>query len=443
MADKYCRSGAGGAGTGADWANAFTTLSAAAAGSAAGDDIWVAGDHAETPAGTTIAFPGTSASPNRVICVDHTGTVPPVSADIRTTATVTTNSGTNLTVYGTFYMEGISLLCSGGAGAGNLSLGVSAAINATLKNCALTLNTTNTAPRLQLGALLNSMSSIKLINTPMTFGSTSQACVISSVKLIWENTASALGGATFPTALFVYGSTLSLADVVCVGVDLSSMGSGKTLVNGGGIYPSKFVFRDCKLDAAVTVLGAPNNYGSNDVYLIRSSSSAVAYTHHKYSYSGTETIETTIVRTGGASVNGTAIAKKYVTTADAQYHQPFVAIPIAVANSTTGSNRVVTVYGVWGGGAVPTNADIWFDVSYLGSATSPQATFKTTAKADILAAASNHSTDSSTWGGSTTKFKMTLTLSSPQPAMAGEMYVQIYCGAASQTFYIDPAVVLS
>lgn len=85
MANHYVWSGATGGATGADWADAYLTLAAAATGSVAGDTFYVAHDHAETQASAmTITFPGTEASPNRVYCVDRAGSVPPVAADLRT-----------------------------------------------------------------------------------------------------------------------------------------------------------------------------------------------------------------------------------------------------------------------------------------------------------------------------------------------------------------------
>src|SRR3990167_3028291 len=101
MANVYVRSGAAGAGTGADWGNAYTTLAAALGAKAAGDDFWVADDHAETQASAlTAVAPGTSASPNRIICVDRAGSVPPVSADLRTSATISTTGNNGIALQG-------------------------------------------------------------------------------------------------------------------------------------------------------------------------------------------------------------------------------------------------------------------------------------------------------------------------------------------------------
>src|SRR3990167_8483049 len=55
---------------------------------AAGDTFYVADDHTYTyGANTTLTFPGTAASPNKLLCVRVTGgTVPPVSADLKVVA---------------------------------------------------------------------------------------------------------------------------------------------------------------------------------------------------------------------------------------------------------------------------------------------------------------------------------------------------------------------
>jgi hypothetical protein len=179
---------------------------------------------------------------------------------------------------------------------------------------------------------------------------------------------------------------------------------------------------------------------SHRVDLIRCDSGATNYRTERYRYQGTLTTETTIVRTGGASDGTTPIAWKILTTADAEWHSPFECFPISIWNETTGSPIDVTVEGVWGGGAVPLNDEIWMDVEYLGSALTPQGSFTTTTKADILATGANTTASSEVWGGSTTEFKLVATIT---PEMAGPITVYVKAAKASSTFYIDPKITLS
>jgi hypothetical protein len=102
MTAYYVRSGAAGAGTGADWTNAYTTLAAAFSGKAAGDIFYVSEDHAESSSSTILSLgsAGTLGNPVQVLCVNHSGSVPPVTADLRTTATISTTGNASLLDHG-------------------------------------------------------------------------------------------------------------------------------------------------------------------------------------------------------------------------------------------------------------------------------------------------------------------------------------------------------
>lgn len=444
MANVYVRSGATGSGTGADWANAYTTLAAAFAAKAAGDSFWVADDHAETQASAlTLTSPGTAANPCYVYCVDRTGSVPPVSADLRTTATITT-TGANALAIGAGHTFWYGVAFSAGSGAVNSTFSVTATtafahkfVNCAIKKAGTTANST--------AIIFGTVSavqgqSVTLENTTMEFGATGDAIRLNPGMFVWVSTASAIAGASIPTTLFGASST-AYANAVIEGVDFSALGSGKTIFGATGAVNA--VIKNCKLGASVTVAATPNSRGSS-VSVINTDSSGTNYRHEKYAYAGAQTVETTIVRTGGASDGTTSIAWKIVTTANSKWLFPFESLPIAIWNDTTAANVTVTVYGIWGGGAVPNNDEIWIEVSYMGSSATPIATINTSnTKADNLATGSALASDTSTWGGSTTKFKMEVTLSSPQPAMKGLIYVTVKAAKASSTFYIDPKIVLS
>jgi hypothetical protein len=446
MANVYIRSGAAGAGTGADWANAFTTVAAALTAKAAGDNFWVSEDHAETAASAkTLTSPGTAAAPCTIMCVNHSGTVPPVSADLRTTATVTTTGANAITIAaGYAYWYGIIFNCGTGTTSAALSIGAGNEEHY-FRNCALNKLTTLTASQAAIfvgGNTANVDSRITFDNTTVKFGNTGDGIRVRFTIFRWIDTASAIQGATLPTTLM---NAIGGGPHRLIGVDLSALGSGKTLINPQGSTASNAVWllQDCKLGASVTVASTPTGKSAL-VTMIRCDSGATNYRHEQYSYHGTQTVETTIVRTGGATDGTTPIAWKIVTTANAKWIAPFESIPIAIWNDTTGANVTVTVYGIWGGGAVPNNDDVWIEIGYLGDSSTPQATLnRSNTKANFLATNAGQTSDSSTWGGSTTAFKMVATLSSPQPAQRGPMYVVVKAAAASSTIYIDPKVVLS
>jgi hypothetical protein len=448
MASYYVWSGATGSGNGSSWANAFTTLTLAYATEVAGDTLYVAHDHAESSASAvTLSSSGTLLLPTKVVCVDRAGSVPPVSADRRATAQVSTTGATNITIGGTAsagitHYDGIIFnVGSGSTSSASLVLGNQASQCLRFDNCSFRLGVTGAN-----GSSITAGSSggtiigqrIELNNTTMSFAANNNTgpSVQVSCDFVWRNT---------PAAILLFNPTVQLFGIVsarggmieCSGVDLSALGSGKTLVNMGG-QANRAKFVDCKLHASVTkaVVGNPGS----EADFVRSGAGGVNYAVHCAKYFGTLTEETTIVRTGGASDGTTPIAWKIVTIAHANYSNSFECPPIAIWNDTVGAPVTATVEGVWGGGAVPNDDDIWLDVEYLGDASSPQGSFVHDGKADLLAAAAGQASSSASWGGSTTKFKLACTFT---PQQAGWIYARVKCAKPSSTFYIDPMIVLS
>jgi hypothetical protein len=434
-----------------NWAAPHARLNNAGASTwgAAGDSFYFADDHAEITqpvASTILSLPGTNASPNFCYSIDHTLSLPVSSGGLKTGASISVQSGT-LSVNGSStgqcaYFYGFSFTVgNGGSGVGNLDFGFSIAASWTkLDSCALRLNNTNTGSGIITGNTNTAL--VELINTTMQFGATAQILRANTVgKAIWRNTASAIQGATIPTNLLSGGSQ---GVMILEGIDLSALGSNTIVAAGTSALSSAlFSLVDCKLGSGAVIAATPVNSGGPFVDAIRCDSGGTTYVQRRYWYQGTLSEETTIVRTGGASDGITPISWKIVTTANSKWVSPFEAFPISIWNAITGGNVTVTVYGIWGGGAVPNNDDIWIEVEYLGSASSPLASFADSTKSNNLATASALSSDGSSWGGSTTPFKMSVTLSSPQPQLAGYLRVYVKAAKASSTFYIDPLPVLS
>lgn len=439
MANIYIYFGAAGAGTGADWTNAYTTLSAALTAKAAGDDFWVAHDHAESTAGAvTLTSPGTAASPCRVICASRSGSTPPVSADLATTATVST-TGANAIGFGgpasATYYYGVTFQSGSAANNASLNVGTSGGTVLSFKSCGFTLNNTSASSRINLANVSGGNAARAVFDScTFTFGSTSQGFTASITDATVLLRAGSVAGSA-PATLFLNMPPLLTLE----GVDLSALGSGKTLFSASSGASGVLLAKDCKLGASVTVASTPTLIGQETIVL-RCDSGDTNYRTEKYTYAGTQTTETTIVRTGGASDGTTPIAWKLITTANSKRYLPFEALPISIWNETTGSAITLTVQGIWGGGAVPTNADIWMDVEYLGTSGVPLGSFASSGTADQLASGTNLAAGSGTWGGSTTKFTLTKQIT---PQEKGPITVYIKAALLSSTFYLDPKVVIS
>ena len=441
MANVYVRSGAGGSGTGADWANAYTTLAAAFSAKAAGDTFWVAADHAEaTNANVTLTSPGTANSPCRVICAIHTGSVPPVSADVRTTGVVSCGAGDYKVNFsnGNTYWYGITFKSGTGASVNGIDIdGIGWNY---FKNCALWKpGTVGNSSAIFIRPSNSSDSwGVELNNTTMRIGDYNDSICLSN-RVVWRNTPSAITTTSAfdtPYNLFIFGQ---VSQVLLDGVDFSSSATDNLFqaVVGNGL----FTFQNCKLNA-LTVISMLGVLSGREANLIRTDSVGNNYRSERHTYYADQTTETTIVRTGGAIDGGvTPYAWKVITGANVSWVRPFECLPMSTWNDTTGSNVTATIYGVWGGGSVPTSDDLWPIWSYMGSSASPLANLS--GDFEVLGTPANWDTDGSTWGGGTTAFKMSRTFSSPQPAMKGPVSATVKVARPSATFYLDPKIVLT
>ena len=189
----------------------------------------------------------------------------------------------------------------------------------------------------------------------------------------------------------------------------------------------------------MTIAANAASNGGLEATVIRSDSGDTNYRIEKYAFTGTQTTETTIVRDGGASDYTTPISWKVISTATCKPEVPFECLPISIWNETVGSPITVEVYAIKASG-LPTNADIWIDVQYLGTSGSPIASKATSGKVDGLATPTTYSSDDSIWGGSLTSpgvFGMEVTIT---PEEKGPITVYPRVGVASTTFYIDPKI---
>jgi len=438
VANVYVRSGAAGAGTGADWANAHTTLEAALAVKAAGDDFWVAGDHAETKASAlTLACPGTGASPCRIICVNHAGTVPPVSADLRTTATIATTGSSTLTYTGTFYAYGIGNQRNTSAANQQIVLAGNAGDYQVWERSSHTLNSTGATAKIALGSS-NGGQRVVFINTTVGFGAVGQQLQI-GCRAEWLDTTSAITG-TIPTTLILFAT---LGNLTIRGVDLSAAGSGKNLVDLSTSNTGALRAIDCKTHASVTLTtGSIVGPGNCVAEFVNYGSGATNYQNYYQDYAGTIIHETTIVRTSGASDGTTSISRKLVSTANSKFYAPLKLGPLVMWNEST-SSLTVTVHVVTDNVTL-TDAECWIEVEELGTSGYPLAVTQSDRAADILATPANQSTSTEAWTttGLTTpvyqKLHVTFT-----PASKGPIKVRVMLAKPSTTVYVCPKVEVS
>lgn len=402
---------------------------------AAGDRVWVSHNHSYSTATAnhTLTSQGTIGAPVTVRCVNAAGSVPPVSADLRTTALEAITGVTTVAIAGYLDMDGVEFRAGSGSSAAalNVATGAVAGVVRLGPGTKLTLQGTGASSMALGGANTAIHQGLYLDGVIFKFGAVGQ--ILNVRKSIWRGCSIDAAGSA-PTTLISVLTAPGTGPVI-EGMDLSFLGSGKTLFSQSSGCGEALLL-NCKVNAAVIISATQR---SATVLAINCDSGAGVSRNEKHTAYGDLTTELTVIRAGGATDGATPVAWKMVTTADTAPRYPLEAFPISFWNETLAS-ITVDLQGIWDGGAVPTNDDIWMDVDYLGDAASPLATILRGEKVDVLAAASNQAAGSGTWGGSTTKFKLSATFT---PAQKGPVMLYVRCGKASDTFYVDPRPVVS
>ena len=446
MADIFLRSTTGSdANGGTDKGSPKATLVSALTAAGSGGRVFVSDTgHAETQGSAMSITGGTSTSPIYVICVPDwgaaTGTTAPTSRS--TGASVATTGGNGIT-FGAQYIWYYGLTFKSGSGSSTSNLTVLNAVAGYIvfDSCNLQIVHTNTSGRLQFGSASGtpSESAVDLIGTAVSFASASQQILLNSCRVRWSNTATFLGAGSVPGTVFSC-SNAAVTNAELVGIDFSQADSGKTLFGLAGDSVGLIRVINCKLGASVTkdtgTIGEPQ---ALVLEMVNCTSADANYEFYRRDYAATETHETTIVRSGGASDGTTAVSRQIATTANARPLSPYRSHPMLFWNETVGS--VTVSIPVVTDGVTLTDAEAWLEVEYLGTSGVPLAGQITDRVSDpFFGSASNQATDgTSSWTttGLASPVKQTLDVTF-SPAEKGWISAVVCVAKASTTVYYDP-----
>jgi len=428
----------------------------------------------------------------RLICVNRLGSVPPVEADLRTTATLTTtgNGNRNLKVNDNWYVYGVNFIAGSGATDGT-QIRIANGYNCSqvFENCSFYQASTGSA---QFSPGETGQNVAKLINCTIKFGSISQGFLTDRSRFTMFGGSIAATGSV-PTTLIHNDD--GLAYYKFFGVDMSNI----TRIFDNPQNTREMYLTSCKIASNLVWV---NNYDRAPGMIrisaknCNSSGSNVDY----YYNDGAGTLVHDPLVYAAATDGTSGFSARISTFAVATPSIPLEMPPWAPFNAVTGANRTITIEGFCVG-ALPTNEEIWFEAEYEGSSTSPIPSWASQGRAKITAAA-NQTASTKSWtaparvssavkalndvisvasntgrvfvcttagtlagsepagyagavdggtvadGGSAvftaaTRFKMALTLSAPQPADVGPIIIRVMCGKSSGKFWIDPKATIA
>lgn len=442
MANIYVDSNAtGGSQTGADWANAYLTLAAAAAVDVAGDIIWVAHNHSESTAGAvSLSWAGTQASPTRIICANSGSGEPPTTLATTATAKVTGNVSFTIVASGTVYVYGIAF--TGGETTNNSSLQLNVVSNNLViyESCDFIIGGSNANASIFLGDN-NECGSI-LINCRYSFAATGQELKSDLSGTSKINGGSFISGTSTPSALWqpANGATLIIS-----GLDFSNLGATFNFCNSV-ISGVELTVRNCKLPTSWSgSLNASTPGGRSIMRLMNVSSTDTNYDLKQETQFGSINHETTLVRTGGASDGTTTISWNMTSNADAEWnHQTLDSPEIVRWNETTGSSITVTVEILHDSLTNLQDDEIWLEVQYLGTSGFPLSVFVNDAAASYVATPADQATSTETWTttGMSNPNEQKLSVSFT-PQEKGFIHAVVKLAKASYTVYVDPLLTVS
>lgn len=396
------------------------------------DTVWSSQSHAETQS-TAISYTtnfGTLALPGKIICVND-ATAPPTAT--ATTASISTTGATALTyTIGNEYTYGLNFNAGSAANTAALTTSGTVLTYGTFDSCTFKLNNSSASSTILLSNGGNEAACTTYISPTLIFGHASQT-INSGVYTILGGTAAATG--TVPTTLF--SASAKTFNAIVRDFDMSAI-TGTVIAAGGVNTGSGISFQNCKIGSGATLSSGVPVDALSRVSLVNTDSTGTNYRYFVLNGMGTTQQETTIVRTGSLATNGTTpISWSVVTTAAVSYYTPFISDEISIWNNTTGSLVTITLYLI--SNTTLNNDDLWAEAEYLGASTSPLGS-TASSKRGLMASAAALTSDSSTWGGSTNKYKIVLTGTTN---LVGPLKVRFYVAKASSTIYVDPYCYLS
>lgn len=432
------------ANNGTTWALAKATLAGARAIALAGDIVYVSQAHAETTAAAiNLNFAGTRPAPISIICANDAAMPPTASAS---TATVTTTGASSITINGSNFVSGVDFVCGNGFNFANLSIATGTWAQH-FSDCNLTLADTHPSSTFGIGTSDGGASS----QTKFTNCGFKLLCATSDIRilgLVNINGGSFLSGSLSTAGnAFNVGGTSKDTFFTCENFDFSNLAASINIFNTPGSVQVSAVLKNCKLPAAWTgkLVTAAFSTPACRYEMYNCSSGSTNYKLWIEDFAGSIRSEIVVVKTGGASDGTVPVSWKMTGNANTNEVLGHLASgDIAVWNETTGVAKTVTVDMLHDSLTALTNADVWLEVSELGTTGSQLGVGVSSKRVDPLVTAVTVPASTATWTTTgitnVNKQKMSVTFT---PQNKGPFMCRVVLGLASKVIYVDPVAQVS
>lgn len=447
MANIYVNSTTGdNSNNGNSWATAKANLTGAVSIMASGDTIFMAPEHREsTPSGLSFTLQGTSSSPAKVVCATTAATPP---TEVSTGARITTTNTSPIVVVGFGYVQGIDFYVATGTTLSSMQMNSgTGAVTQTYKDCNFVIGSSAEGLAINLGnSSATLVQNFVLKNCGISFKNAGQ--YILCTHALWEG-GRVLAGSATPTSagMFKLGTRGGIVEVK--GWDFTQCTAGLILAdfaNGCGTI----TFSNCKLPTGWTGQITANTVISpgQRAKVVNCDSGDTNYKMMISDFYGDITVDTTVVRSGGATDGTTPISWKMVSKSNTNYPTNYLSseeilrwFPATDIGEQLNTPVNFGVEIISDSAANLNNDEVWVEAQVFSTSGAPLGTFVSGSKTDFLQASAAQPVSSELWAASTLtapkrqSLRVTVT-----PREAGWVSLKVCLAKPSTTIYVCPKV---
>lgn len=361
-----------------DWKAPFGAIASACSIAVDGDVIFVSHDHAESwAAGVTMN------KSLMAICANSAGaSLPPVSADLTNTASVTTTGNNTITFANGFAAYGVNFRSGVGGTSTAGNIGVSG--TSYFENCEFELGSTSTSGAIDIGSVTTGNGYVEWNNCKLKLQNASQRISVAFSEFLWRDSPSFLTGVT-PTNLISWSSANGArAPVTLRNMDLSALSSIGSVTNAGYLLAE-----NCKLHASLTIPATNSYWGANNPLRLHNcdpgTSGNIGFNIVERSPDFLMLTDPSVYRTGGASDGSNSYSLQYTMNSNVERlaRRSRSLMRINKRYNTTGVSKTFRVEALVFATTMPTRSRLFGEFFIIEASNSPVATKKTT-QADFL-----------------------------------------------------------
>lgn len=448
MPNKYVKSPDGSnADNGSTWALAKANLKDALAIAAAGDVIYVSQAHAETnAASTTITAPVGVVNPVTIIG-SNDASEPPTTTS--TAPTISTTGASNLTISGSCSAYGLNFTCGNGYNYSVLRVGYSATDNTIqrFENCNFVLADTHPASVFNIGSSGGIVSEVTFKSCGLKVASGLDPINLAG-KITLSGGSFMSGTAVSSLGCFSIGNSGVAANVSIEDFDFSALPANSVLFRTPIASSSGNIkLRNCKMPAGWSgrLVDAAFSSVNTRIEMWNCDSGDTNYKLWIESGAGVIRDEETIVMSGGATDGTTQSSMKMVSNANASAEGQRLHSPeLLTWCDTTGVAKTATVEIVHDSATDLTNAEIWLELEYLGTAGATLGVPANNRMATVLTAPAAQASSAATWTttglATPNKQKLSITFT---PQKKGLVQARVVLAKPSKTVYVNQVLAVA